>query len=163
MRLATPDSVEETLRELQTYCRGTRKISYVMRLPLRRASRTRGRSAPTTSFAGYLIWLGPMIATSVGPWTRLWFLQLWLLSDNYCSRALGRLKEDPVIVRRDVVRQVAKMLLKPKNKGAFSTNPAVEEDEGRRGRRAGPDGVRKGCFRAGVGVFHSRGVSGRCF
>ena len=31
------------------------------------------------------------------------------------------------------MRQVAKMLLKPKLKGAFSTNPAVEEDEGRRG------------------------------
>ena len=40
------------------------------------------------------------------------------------------------------MRQVA-VLLKPKLKGAFSTNPAVEEDEGRR-RRAGPDDVRKG-------------------
>ena len=49
-----------------------------------------------TSFAGYLIWLGLMIATSVGPWTRRSFLQLWLLSDNYCSRALGRLLKIPL-------------------------------------------------------------------
>ena len=49
------------------------------------------------------------------------------------QQGAGTQKEDPVIVRRDVVRQVAKMLLKPKLKGAFSTNPAVEEDEGRRG------------------------------
>ena len=49
------------------------------------------------------------------------------------QQGAGTSAEDPVIVRRDVARQVAKMLLKPKLKGALSTNPAVEEDEGRRG------------------------------
>ena len=60
------------------------------------------------------------------------------------QQGAGTSEEDPVIVRRDVVRQVAKMLLKPKNKGAFQYEPFCRGGRREEGRRAGPDGVWKG-------------------
>merc|ERR1719460_2895201 len=133
VRLATPDSVEEILRELQTYCRGTEKdfvcdactaaarvadarpecADDVLRglLDLARShDRDECRSVDASVVSSALVAIRQLL-----------------------QQGAGTSAEDPVVVRRDVVRQVAKMLLKPKNKGAFSTNPAVEEDEGRRG------------------------------
>merc|ERR1719409_11689 len=133
VRLATPDSVEEILRELQTYCRGAEKdfvcdactaaarvadarpecADDVLRglLDLARShDRDECRSVDASVVSSALVAIRQLL-----------------------QQGAGTQKEDPVIVRRDVVRQVAKMLLKPKNKGAFSTNPSVEEDEGRRG------------------------------
>jgi AP-3 complex subunit beta len=133
VRLATPDSIEEILRELQTYCRGNEKdfvcdactaaarvadarpecADDVLRglLDLARShDRDECRSVDASVVSSALVSIRQLL-----------------------QQGAGTQKEDPVIVRRDVVRQVAKMLLKPKLKGAFSTNPAVEEDEGRRG------------------------------
>jgi AP-3 complex subunit beta len=133
VRLATPDSVEEILRELQTYCRGAEKdfvcdactaaarvadarpecADDVLRglLDLARShDRDECRSVDASVVSSALVAIRQLL-----------------------QQGAGTSADDPVVVRRDVVRQVAKMLLKPKNKGAFSTNPAVEEDEGRRG------------------------------
>ena len=86
VRLATPDSVEEILRELQTYCRGAEKDFVCDAATGAARVADADRNVRTTSFAGCWIWREVMIATSVGPWTRRSFLRLWLLLDNYCSR-----------------------------------------------------------------------------
>ena len=133
VRLATPDSVEEILRELQTYCRGTEK-DFVCDACTAAARVADSRPECADDVLRGLLDLARShdrdecrsIDASVVSAALVAIRQL-------LQQGAGTATEDPVIVRRDVVRQVAKMLLKPKNKGAFSTNPAVEEDEGRRG------------------------------
>ena len=133
VRLATPDSVEEILRELQTYCRGTEK-DFVCDAATAAARVADARPECADDVLRGLLDLARShdrdecrsVDASVVSSALVSIRQL-------LQQGAGTSSEDPVIVRRDVVRQVAKMLLKPKNKGAFSTNPSVEEDEGRRG------------------------------
>merc|ERR1719409_666711 len=133
VRLATPDSVEEILRELQTYCRGTEK-DFVCDAATAAARVADARPECADDVLRGLLDLARShdrdecrsVDASVVSSALVAIRQL-------LQQGAGTQKEDPVIVRRDVVRQVAKMLLKPKNKGAFSTTPSVEEDEGRRG------------------------------
>jgi len=133
VRLATPDSVEEILRELQTYCRGTEK-DFVCDAATAAARVADARPECADDVLRGLLDLARShdrdecrsVDASVVSSALVAIRQL-------LQQGAGVASEDPVIVRRDVVRQVAKMLLKPKLKGAFSTNPSVEEDEGRRG------------------------------
>merc|ERR1719409_1647789 len=133
VRLATPDSVEEILRELQTYCRGAEK-DFVCDAATAAARVADARPECADDVLRGLLDLARShdrdecrsVDASVVSSALVAIRQL-------LQQGAGTASEDPVVVRRDVVRQVAKMLLKPKNKGAFSTTPSVEEDEGRRG------------------------------
>ena len=133
VRLATPDSVEEILRELQTYCRGTEK-DFVCD-----AATAAARVADSRPECADDVLRGLLDLARSHDRDECRSVDASVVSSALVSirqllqQGAGTATEDPVVVRRDVVRQVAKMLLKPKNKGAFSTNPSVEEDEGRRG------------------------------
>lgn len=146
--LATPDSCEEILRELQTYCRGTEK-DFVCDAATAAARVADARpECADDVLRGLLDLARTHDREECRPQDAAVVSSCLVAARQLLQQGAGSTpptsEETPFILRRDVVRRIAKMLLKPKPRGALSTGPAVEEDEGRRGGAPVPTASGKG-------------------